>query len=210
MKIFGFIHIATLGDWEFVINEQLKKISDTGLKNITENISISIIGNNCNKFNLDDDKIKVCYKSFNIEEYEFPILKLLKDTCENNDCIVWYIHTKGVSKGKDKKSQVDDWRLYMEYFIIENYKICIESLNDYDICGVNWRKKPQPHYSGNFWWARSKYILTLPPFTEIFIKDRRNAEFWIGKNNNAKPKILFESGINHYRERFTRERYETT
>ena len=49
------------------------------------------------------------------------------------------------------------------YFIIRRYDMCISTLDmGYDCCGCNWDELPQPHFSGNFWWATSSHIKNLP------------------------------------------------
>ena len=78
------------------------------------------------------------------------------------------------------KNCVNDWRKYMEYFIIENYESCLVILDKYDACGVNLCSNPTKHFSGNFWWSTSEYIKKLTDLKDIDRGHRWNAEFWIG------------------------------
>ena len=51
----------------------------------------------------------------------------------------------------------------MLYCNCYNYKQIIGLLNDNNTVGTRYTTVTiGPHYSGNFWWASSKYIKTLP------------------------------------------------
>lgn len=66
----------------------------------------------------------------------------------------------------------------MEFFLLKEYKVCIRLLEQYDTVGVNFRGD---HYSGNFWWARGDYYLTLPNHIE---KDYFAPERFLLKDHN--------------------------
>ena len=85
---------------------------------------------------------------------------------------------------------INDWRYYMEYFLICKYKICLKELEEYDTVGVNYLN----HYSGNFWWSKGEYFKTL----QDFIEDYYTApEDYIFKSTQRKPKVkcLYSSGM---------------
>ncbi len=90
------------------------------------------------------------------------------------------------------------WRNYMEFFLLKEYKVCIRLLEQYDTVGVNFRGD---HYSGNFWWARGDYYLTLPNHIE---KDYFAPERFLLKDHNDSSKVfsLWQSGIDHYRDAY--------
>ena len=74
----------------------------------------------------------------------------------------------------------------MTYFILEKMEICINEIyNGYDAVGVDWNEIPNKHFSGNFWWASSEYIKSLPPadlektFIHNLPTERHFAEFWM-------------------------------
>ena len=71
--------------------------------------------------------------------------------------------------------------------------------------GVDWTTDPDPHYSGNFWWANSNYLKTLPKVQTLnkqnsprVITLRHNAEMYIGMNPEVNPKILHQSNVSQY------------
>ena len=160
-------------------------------------------------------------KDFNFHPYkennEFDTLEELSKFCkENESAKVLYIHTKGVTTPNNPC--ISDWRKYMSYFLIEKYDDCLNALKTVDACGVDWQEHPEPHFSGNFWWANASYINKLPsietisnPANRPTLTLRHQAEFWIGMND---PKIvsLHQSGIpvmERHLHRYERGEYET-
>jgi len=100
------------------------------------------------------------------------------------------------------KNCVNDWREYMEYFIIDKFDSCLFLLSkDYDACGVNLVDDPSWHFSGNFWWAKSDYIKKLPAIDSLDREFRWNAELWIGAAG-GKLKSLHDNNAG-YKERLS-------
>jgi len=104
-------------------------------------------------------------------------------------------NSKGVTKCGNV--YVQDWVNYMCYFNIGQYGKCISELVNNDTVGCNLHKGPV-HYSGNFWWSKASYLRTLPLCTT---NTYNSPEFWLtelgGKYSN-----LWESGVNHYKQRY--------
>jgi hypothetical protein len=129
------------------------------------------------------------------------------------DVHVLYLHTKGVFSGRQSQAMsscMNDWRDYMEFFLIDHYKDAIIGLgNNFDVCGVNWRVQSLfgpmvGHFSGNFWWSSMRYLYTLPEIKSDW--DRAYYEFWIGQGS---PRVhnMWESHVNHYQSRYLRDEY---
>ena len=94
---------------------------------------------------------------------------------------ILYLHSKGVTKNTNKN--ITAWVDYMEYFLIEKYKRCLDSLEKVQTVGVDYHKEPMKHYSGNFWWANCSYIKTIPSPLEgikstIIADPRWHCEQW--------------------------------
>jgi hypothetical protein len=132
---------------------------------------------------------------------------------------ILYFHTKGVT---NFTQPTEDWRKYMEYFVIENWIDCVQKLNEgFDCCGVMWNTETvwgnYPHFSGTMWWAKCSYINTLIR-SYLFSDWRLLREFWIGSNPNAKAFEFHNSHLNdmqalqesrsHYSLPYPRENYE--
>lgn len=87
-----------------------------------------------------------------------------------HDMKVMYLHSKGITAVDNhlKNGNVNVfknyyyWRKFLEWGVVEKWSQCCFLLNRYDTIGVNYFNEPSPHYSGNFWWANSSYIKTLP------------------------------------------------
>ena len=133
---------------------------------------------------------------------------MIKYSTENQECNVLYLHTKGV-KPENYCQQIDDWINLMYYFTINQSTACIEKLNSgYQVVGCNYLHLP-PHFSGNFWWAKSSYLKDLPSLEEnpstYHIHNR--GEFLLFYNNPSFF-VMHNSGIDHYKENYPKEKYE--
>jgi hypothetical protein len=129
--------------------------------------------------------------------------------CQKEDMRVCYIHTKGITSGmkisRDTIQQHKNyyyWRQYLNWGVIEKWKACISALQDHDVAGVNYYTKPSKHFSGNFWWANSSYINSLPDPSTIdwwrklqretndqwlkFASDRFRDEQWLCSSDTVK------------------------
>lgn len=210
-----------------MMTEQFRKLVTTGLFEVCSKLYIGVTISENRKpengvewlqyFWKDTDKVEIVVYPENNEETD--TLKWVKNySIENPDDYILYFHTKGISK---QNNATEDWRRYMEYFVVENWKDCIVKLDEgYDCCGVMWNSKtPQgihPHFSGTFWWATAKYINTLQ---DNFLNDsnRYFREYWIGSNQNVKQYEFHNSGLNsfeslkktggHYTLRYPRNNY---
>jgi len=217
-----FIHIALLNGWDEIINKYILLIQNSGLLFRVEKIYLCFIGEFA-KINLDFkkeilEKIIIIHVDMNLESFELPTQKLLYDFCCNNkEYNVLYIHTKGV--GKEINPCIEDWINYMLYFLIENHVDTLEKLQKYHTAGVDLREWPTLHYSGNFWWAKSSYIATLPDpvlfnnlleYPNPLNSQRHNQEFWICYDKNKKHCALWECNIHCFERhlhRYPRELY---
>lgn len=215
MKVYGFYHVCLINNWEEVVANQVSKIKNSRLFSITDEIYTVVLGERKNLSLLADLSNNVEYYD-NISLFEFPTLEKIKDLSEKEDFYCWYIHTKGVGLEESTmsfyhgatdfdhlKSCVNDWREYMEYFIIDKFDSCLFLLSkDHDACGVNLVDDPSWHFSGNFWWAKSDYIKKLPDIDSLDKEFRWNAELWIGMGD-GRLKSLYNNDDAGYRKRLS-------
>ena len=152
----------------------------------------------------------------------------------NPNCDILYLHTKGVSyndKVESMQALILDWTNMMLYFLLnadclkDNVRSSFLDLRSLintekqfpltqqplsktstgsDVIGCNYSKLPYPHFSGNFWWAKSNYISTLNTSS---LKIKHDAEWWILSNTNNFYS-LHDSNINHYKNRYLPEKYK--
>ncbi len=162
-RIAVFYHCAVMGAWEAVNEEIMTSMKASGLLDHAE-----LTRNVCSDVSL----------------FEFPTIDMLRDYAKDNDGVVLYLHTKGVSR---TGPSIDDWRAAMLYWMVERWKECVDKLlKGFDVVGYTKCDRPLPHFQGNFWWAKTSYLRTLDDVRNIkFVKsvsnqgERHKAEFWI-------------------------------
>jgi glycosyltransferase involved in cell wall biosynthesis len=190
-KIAIFYHVYQYGDWKQLFANQITRLQKSGLYDAADYIHIGVNGSYRMPFNLDKVENRGVLKRNRETISEMETLIDMHEFCTKNpDYKVLYIHTKGLS-WQDKSAFYAasiSWREYLEYFVIDNWKICIEKLNSYDTAGTEYYEtrlgNNTPHYSGNFWWANSSYISSLDKnYLQSAPYGRYNSEVFIGSNN---------------------------
>jgi len=211
MKNYIYLHICCINNWKDIVKHLFANIKSSGLYDIIDEIRCVVLGTNDDvnyiNDNYDDDKkkIKIIYQENNFDLYEFKIMELIYQDSLKEDFNILYIHSKGVKYyGLKEEECVKDWVNYLIYFNIENYKICLNYLNNYDAVGVNLQLNPVCHYSGNFWWSKSEHIKTLGLIED---KSYNGPEFYITKKKEGKYIGLWTSYQYHYNYRYSRENY---
>jgi len=199
--IYGFFHAAIMNGERFdsVFKEIIETIIGSKLLESTELLYIGFVGDDIAKFSkikseLNHYKNILCvHKSTDLTQYEYPTLQELYDRCHApEDCYVYYCHTKGVSYKSNQKSDI--WRKWMLDYTIKDWKRCIKGLEKYNACGFT--RHRSAFFSGNYWWAKSIYIKTLPYIQSSI--DRLEAERWIGKSSNKN--FLYLNKTNEFKE----------
>lgn len=184
-KIIGFWHICMINNFMEIISEQLELMIKSELYGKAENIFAGCAGT------IDElEKVKKLFSNYPkikiisvapVHNYEFSTLESIKYKSDtDNESYLFYIHTKGVSY-PDNEGGIY-WRDYMNYYNITRWKRCVSKLKEgYDTCGVKLIEKGvfPMHYSGNFWWANSNYVKTLPKIDTLNKEDRFSAEMWL-------------------------------
>ena len=208
-KKYCFIHSCTLvhGDTA-ALDCLVDKINSSGLINALDAVFINNIGipielKYCNN---DNTKYHLTNYSENEKLYENPTLNMVKEFADQNkDSHVLYLHTKGVSC-KRMHQGINDWTNMMLHFLVENHEDCFRTLDGtHDTVGCNYNPAPTRHYSGNFWWAKTNYVSTLPALNEE-APNKMSPEFWLFQNN-PDACTLHSSGINHYYQLYPRQKY---
>jgi hypothetical protein len=206
-----YYHIAQMGNWEEVLLDQIQALLDSELYEAADRLFSGVVGDAPLAL---PSKFETLFHHPDIRLAEIPTLNALREHALVEDFNVLYMHTKGVAyleKGNTKEI-VTFWRRYMEYFCIGKWKECLEALDEFDAAGCEYYgvgphfsgKIEDPHFSGNFWWARSSYLRTLPKVEDIVVSEdhaihpRMKAEFWVGSNPNIRVKELFHHGLNSY------------
>ena len=206
-----YYHIYAIDGVDTIIDEQLNLIKKHFDFPYILNVGISIANQNesIEKLLKKFDKVKDIRAKGN----EFVTLDLIENDKQkfgNSDYIL-YIHTKGASRIKnDNYNYMIAWRHYMNYCNIEkvNNVFKIFEKTEYNTFGCNFiDSNNKPHYSGNFWWAKSSYIKTIDA-SNIDKNVRGNAELkYIQIGKDWKPYSIHNSNKNLYQYFIKREEY---
>jgi hypothetical protein len=205
-----FWSICQLNNWKFIVLDQYYTLLYSGILDCIDIVYITVIGEEDVSWLLNKNQKFVFDKRGEYKHYERTCLHSLLDWSKSNDADVLYIHTKGVSHVGN--ANVQEWRRMMEHFLIDNYDLCLDVLEDVVCCKllddgtmetVN-GETHKLHPSGNFWWARTEYIRTLPlirpDFDDLSVNCRYYlTERWILCNYpNVKITELYPESASHY------------
>lgn len=208
--IIGFIHIYAVNDYIKIVDDQVRRIHDSGLISHLSRVYYCVVGRD--SFIIPQSKYCLLDRTSDMErseEFTLNWIHKMSKSSEKNFKL-FYIHTKGVTK-PDKKA-LQDWREMMEYFCLNCWQFAVEALDVADTAGTTIRlyKNKRPHYSGNFWWANSHYIRTLPELSEEGYGrevNRWDGEFWIGDGKGSMLS-LWESRKHHGSMQYPASEYE--
>ena len=199
-SIYGVYHVFCDKGWRELVADQIGCLKRSGLWEKTSRLYVSCIVTDRQEADellrlVGEDKAELVSVETDPMKFEYPALEFIRAKSHEEDCLLYYFHTKGVSYyGGDCKDRnylrfrrnVLAWRHMMEYFIFTKWRVAFNVLQDgYDTYGC-YRLPPYPKpcylYAGNFWWVRSDYVLRLPPFPKNKIATNRFiAEEWLYK-----------------------------
>jgi hypothetical protein len=124
------------------------------------------------------------------------ILEIEKWVKDNPDWNVLYFHAKGATHtDPDYAIKRAPWRRCMMRNLVTAWQRCVNDLDrGYESVGCHWltnmgSDRSQNYWGGNFWWAKSNFLRTLPPMTERYriklsgissIESRYEAEVFLG------------------------------
>ena len=162
-------HAFLVSEWKDLVKEQIERLILSGLYEYCDEIFMTVNSEEHNKeefIELISEYDKIKYEFNNEGHAEYPAIKKIKEISKEKDTKILYFHTKGVSNfweravnkekiSHEKVKNVKSWRECMEYFLIDNWRLCVEKLDEYDNVGVTCNNG---WYSGNFWWSKSEHI----------------------------------------------------
>ncbi len=193
-----------VNDWKDRALRQINRLKTSGLYDASDEIFFIATDPTANQEEelnsllKDFSKIKIELHTRNW--YEGFALKKVDFLGRNSEVPkkILYFHSKGVfnvyknfateEKDELKIKSVASWVDAMEYFLIDNWKLCVDKLDEFDTVGTSiyayW-------YWGNFWWANSDYIKTNVPFNDYFGGSRWQCESWLHDSNSNREGIKF-------------------
>lgn len=202
-----YFHCYCFGSYASVLYNKYKKINNSELLKNIDNFYV-IVSNTqerhkdfLQQFSTLSNKIKIINLPnpvFNDESDTLNfILQQSNDSSTNRRIL--YLHTKGVTHSHQLvKKNVDAWVEYLDLYNIHKWKECVDALDTHDVAGGLYESSNPKHFSGNFWWANTNYIKTLPEITEKNYKLFNRGEFWILSNTDKIYPVSENSTIDRY------------
>jgi hypothetical protein len=188
-----FDHAFTL------MKEQMDEVYRSGLNDATSKRFIGVNGGDINLFGASHlaPSGSVTHGYDENMRGELPTLRILHDWAkENPSWNVLYFHSKGATHRGDEFYA--NWRRCMMRHLVTDWEKCVRDLNQVESVGCHWLTPERwgssvktPFWGGNFWWARSEFIATLP-VEKISAECRDDfylAESWIGRGPR-RPSII--------------------
>jgi hypothetical protein len=179
-------HIYCVNNYLDIVKQQLARLQSSGLYDWCDKLEITCINT---EGNFDDveylvkDLDKVNLNKYINNSYEYNGITKVWEYSQAYSGKVLYFHTKGVSNfytnvidkqiSKRKVKGISWWKEIMEYYLIDNYKDCLDKLNTFHQCGVT---NSGGWWWGNFWWAD---LLWVRDNSKPIYRDRWYYEAWL-------------------------------
>jgi hypothetical protein len=208
-----FFHCYCINNFATVLIEKLKKIKQSGLYDAVDKIYMPVFNFYPHHQEFIDDirnvysKIELSFISnaqFNSEPDTLNLmLKKSLEYTENTKLL--YLHTKGVSHlHPNMRKNIDAWVRYLDLYNIAKWEECVNALDTHDVAGGLYVEDPK-HFSGNFWWANSDYIKTLPRINQYNINEYNRGEFWVCSNTNTAYPVSMNAPVDLYHNYYCNE-----
>lgn len=171
-----YFHICTLGSYLEIITRLMTKIQSSRLLDEVDEVRYVIVGaqpENAHHIMRRYPKTRCLHTDPNTALYERATLHRLRDDCQamTQPAHIMYLHSKGVSRPAVYLAAIERWVGAMMDGLTSYRHLCWRALEEgHHAVGSLARAgcrgmqgEPLPvHFSGNFWWARSSHIATLP------------------------------------------------
>lgn len=202
-----YFHCYCFGSYASVLYNKYKKINNSELLKNIDNFYV-IVSNAqerhkdfLQQFSTLSNKIKIINLPNPVFNDESDTLNFIlqKSNDSSTNRRILYLHTKGVTHSHQLvKKNVDAWVEYLDLYNIHKWKECVDALDTNDVAGGLYESSHPKHFSGNFWWANTNYIKTLPEITEKNYKLFNRGEFWILSNTDKIYPVSENSTIDRY------------
>lgn len=188
-----FYHVWADGHWKVPVHEHLRALRDSRYNG---SVHVGLVGTPENR----DEAERYVSKFWSPSAdwcasadtgYEQVTLTALHAYVHRGDAApyVLYAHTKGAYEESVSR---DLWREAMTGPLVCHWDEVVPRLESCDAAGLYWltaeefpgRGITTPFFGGNFWWAASAYLRTLPAPE---VTSRFDAEAWIGLGS---PRVL--------------------
>jgi hypothetical protein len=175
-----FYHVYADGPWQDIALAHVEELHASGLMREMDEMYLGIVGRPaCRR------EVKHKLPGVVIAEadtgWEQVTLQPLHGYAKTSQANIFYAHTKGAWSDS---ALATEWRVSMTHDTVTRWRECVQALESHDAAGPHWWLSDHPahadhkyFFAGNFWWARSGYLATLPTVKN---DQRFQAEGWIG------------------------------
>tara|TARA_R110000744_G_scaffold284621_1_gene396147 strand:+ start:1395 stop:3050 length:1656 start_codon:yes stop_codon:yes gene_type:complete len=198
-------HVFCTGNYLDVVSKQIDRLKSSGLYEWCDKLEVTCInleGNFNSIKNIFKELDKVTLNTYTSNDYEYEGINKVWEYSQTHSGKVLYFHSKGVSNQyKNKSTQehsewkakgVEFWKELMEYYLIDNFKECINKLDTYDQCGLTLNNQ---WWWGNFWWSNLSWVKSNPKPSK---GDRWYFEAWLNHGRNPKGYEFYHFSWNAY------------
>ena len=198
-------HIFCTGNYLKVVENQLKRLKKSGIYDWSDEIAVTCIkldGDFKDILQVLNNHSKLRITTFTSNQFEYEGIKKVWEYSQKYNGEVLYFHTKGVSnryeniktqKVSTRKSLgVDIWKELLEYYLIDNFRECLNKLTNYDQVGVT---NVDGWWWGNYWWAKLEDVRRQ---SKPAVGDRWSYEDWLNKGRNSSKYELYHYTWNPY------------
>ena len=183
-----FFHVYLKSGYTHILLNKFKKLRLSGLYEKTNKIYLTLFGDDIELHSdflneLQEVQSKIEYagivnQEFNNEPDTLNFMLKKANEYQSNTPML-YLHTKGVSYANPNiKKNIDAWVRYLDLYVINKWEECVKALEENDAAGGFYVEDPK-HFQGNFWWANSDYLKTLPRLNKYNVANLNRGEFWI-------------------------------
>ena len=159
MKKYIYFHVATIGHWREVVLNIVSQILDSGLFLKIDEIRCSVVGdveaiksvipiNILHKFNfIVNLKNELCMATNWMPprrmvglpvHNEQPMAQHIYKTCQEEDCYILYLHSKGVkNSNEEERCNIRDAVNFVLHFLLYRHEDVFYGLKDNDAVGCN-------------------------------------------------------------------------
>lgn len=180
-----------------VVDEQMEILASSGLMTAATEIHIGVNGgveSELYSMMLFPSGANVIFHGLQCRTELRTLMHLQKTMKGRSGWRVLYFHSKGASARADDRQRTN-WRNCMMRHLVENWRVCVYTLGkSVDSVGCHWKEGQidgtQHLWGGNFWWATSDFLNTLPPIESHrripimggidALEARYEAEVWLG------------------------------
>ena len=172
-----FYHLYQAGNWVEAVTEHTKALVDSGLADELSEVRIGLVGTDAlaPATVFLDHGIQPVFVACAPFQWEQLTINKIREHVIRSDDYVLYAHTKGSANESELNTA---WRRSMTYYMVMCWREAVEHLSDVETVGCHWIEEGN-HWGGNFWWARSQYLRTLPKPSDL---SRFFAESWMSAN----------------------------